>query len=67
MTMNANSPMHGSQESRDWFLFVRVKARCGLVNKRSKVHRALYQAMRGESQRTKVSFNIHDSSKALVL
>ena len=43
------SLMHGSQESRGYyFLFMKVKERCGLRNKVDKVHIALYQDRRGK-------------------
>ena len=67
MAMDANSLMQGSQESRNSFLFVRVKERCGLINKGDKIHMALYQSTRGKSQRTKVNLSFHDSSKAVEL
>lgn len=65
MAMYANSLMHGSQESRNLFLFIKVKERCGLINNGDKVHIALYQSMRGKKQ--EVNLSIHDTPKALEL
>lgn len=37
------------------------------MNKRAKVHMALYQAIRGKSQEIQVNLRVHDSSKTLGL
>ena len=63
MSMDTNSLTHGSQESRNLFLFIKVKERCGLINNGDKVHMALYQSTRGKKQ--EVNLSIHDSPKAL--